>query len=276
MSKSWRLLSAGRPGEKSSLAPAGTAPASTAAATTTGHHKLPSLQFSSPIGGENGSNLTANVWQHLDAGRFESYLEFSRNGPANQDLHAYFNEVAHDPVRLLLKEHGFLAFQLSFACQTKQRQPRRHVENRRHATLTVGNRNQHARRNASFMPAPTRLAAESKSSLKSGVAAVAAPALGAVLRGKVQQAQGAAYRTLRRRRAAGQGSGFSTAIRSLACWIRSTRLCTLGGGGAAPARSTPAITSSGRFACKKDRTSNRSHQQSRIRRQGLRPASCRQ
>jgi hypothetical protein len=160
------------------LAPAGTAPAGFAAATTTRHHKLSSLQFPSPIGGENGSDLTANVWHHLDAGQFESHLEFSRNGPANQDLHAYFNETAHDPVRLFLKEHGFLALQLSFACQTNHRQPRRHVENRRHTTLTVGNRNQHARRNASFMPAPPGLAAASKSPLKSGVAAAAAPARG--------------------------------------------------------------------------------------------------
>ena len=158
------------------MAPAGTAPASPSAATTTGHHKLSSLQFPSPIGCENRSDLTANVWQHLDAGRFESHLEFSGNGPANQDLHAYFNEAAHDPVRLFLKEHGFLALQLSFACQTNQRQPRRHVENRRHTTLTVGNRNQHARRNASFMPAPPGLAAASKSPLKSGVAAAAASA----------------------------------------------------------------------------------------------------
>ena len=102
------------------MAPAGTATPSPAAATT-GHHKLPALQFPSPIGGEHRSDRTANVGQHLDAGRFESPLEFSRNVPANQDLHAYFNEAAHDPVRLFLKEHGFLALQLSFALQKNER-----------------------------------------------------------------------------------------------------------------------------------------------------------
>src|ERR1035437_4495863 len=71
-------------------------------------------------------------------------------------------------------------------------------------------------------------------------------------------------------------SGFSNTIRSLACWIISTRLSTLDGGGAAPAPSTCAIASSGRLACKKERTSNRSHQQSKIRRQGFPRDSCRQ
>jgi hypothetical protein len=101
-----------------------------------------------------------------------------RNRTANQDFHAYVNEAADDPIWLLFKQHGFLALQLGFAFQKNESQPRRYVENRRHMTLTVGNRNQHARRNASFMPAPPRLAAESKSPLKSGVAAALAPTRG--------------------------------------------------------------------------------------------------
>jgi hypothetical protein len=204
------------------LASAGAAPSSPAAATTAGHHKLPSLQFSSPIGGENGSDLATNVWQHLDAGRFESHLEFSRNRPANQDVHPYSNEAAHDLVWLLFKEHGFLALQLRFAFQMNQRQPRRHVENRRHSALIVGNCKQHSCPNASFMPAPPCLANASQSPLKSGVAAVATPAKGRLLRCKMQRAEGMAYGNLRRRRATDQGfgfrpcsaSGFSTASRS--------------------------------------------------------------
>jgi hypothetical protein len=160
------------------LTPARAAASSSAAATTTRHHKLPALQFSSPISGENRFHLTANVWQHLDAGRFESHLEFSRNRPANQNFNPYFNEAADDPIWLLFKQHGFLALQFNFVFQKNESQPRRYVENRRHMTLTVGNRNQHARRNASFMPAPPWLAAESKSPLKSGVAAALAPARG--------------------------------------------------------------------------------------------------
>jgi hypothetical protein len=158
------------------LTPARAPASSSAAATTTRHHKLPVLQFSSPISGENGFHLTANVWHHLDAGRFESHLEFSRNRPANQNFDPYCNEAADDPIWLLFKQQGFLALQFNFAFQKNESQPRRHVENRRHMTLTVGNRNQHARRNASFMPVPIRLAAESKSPLKLGVAAVLAPA----------------------------------------------------------------------------------------------------
>ena len=96
---------------------------------------------------------------------------------------------------------------------------------------------------------------------------------------KMQRAAGAVYRNLRVSRARAQrsgfsphsASGFSRAIRSLACWIISTRLSTLEGGGAAPARSTWAMASSDRCACKKLRTSNRSHQQSRISRQGFPP-----
>jgi hypothetical protein len=126
-----------------------------------------------------------------------------RNRAANQDFHAYVNEAADDPIWLLFKQHGFLALHLRFALQMHQRQSRRHVENRRHTALTVWNGNQHAARNASFMPAPLWLAEESNSPLKSGVPAVAAPAKGKVISGKVQQAQVAAHRTLRRRRTLG-------------------------------------------------------------------------
>ena len=200
-------LNAGWSGEESSLTPAGAAPASSAAATTAGHHKLPSLQFPSPIGGENGSDLATNVWQHLDAGRFESHLEFSRNRPAYQDVHAHFNEAPDDLVRLLFKEHDFPALQIGFALQANQKQARRHVEDWRHTALAVGNRNQHPFRNASFMPAPTWLADKSGSPLESRLTAMAGPARGQALSCKMQRGARAGYRNLRRRWAAGRAIG---------------------------------------------------------------------
>jgi hypothetical protein len=155
------------------------------------------LQFSSLIGGENGSDLTANVWQHLDAGRFESHLEFSRNGAANQDFHAYFNEVADNLVWLPLKEHDFLALQLGFAFQANEHQPRRHVKDWRHTALTVGYRNQHACRNARFVPVPAWLLNKPESPLKSGLGGVDGPGGGWVLCCKMQLVRGADYRNLR-------------------------------------------------------------------------------
>ena len=71
----------------------------------------------------------------------QSNLQPLRDRPANQHLDAQLAQAAHDPVRLLLKEHDVLALQLGFAFQANQHQPRRHVEDWRHTALIVGYRN---------------------------------------------------------------------------------------------------------------------------------------
>ena len=163
-------LRSSRPTRVRSLSAPGTAPQGLPGAppAAAGHHEFRTVQSSGPIRRNHRFDVTTHMRHHAYAHQFQSSLEPLRNCPANQDPDAQFAQAAHHLVRLLLKEHHLLALQFGFAFQANKKQARRHVKDRRHTALTVGNRNQHPCRSASFMPAPTWVAEESKSPLKSG------------------------------------------------------------------------------------------------------------
>ena len=139
-------------GMKTSAAP-GAPPASfPTPAAAAGHRELRLAQCPPAIGGDDRVEPATDLWQNAYARLLQSKLQPLRDRPANQHLYAQLAQAADDPVRLLLKQHDVFALQLGFAFQANQHQPRRHVEDRRHATLTIGNRNQHAWCNARFVP----------------------------------------------------------------------------------------------------------------------------
>ena len=109
-----------------------------------GHRKLGLRQSSVSKGVDYRIEPPANLRQDAYSRLFQGGPQPPRNRPANQDLDTQFAKALDDPFRLLFEENDFPPFHFGSAFHANEHQARRHVKDRRHAALTVGNGYQHA------------------------------------------------------------------------------------------------------------------------------------
>jgi hypothetical protein len=106
-------------------------------------------------GGEQGLDLAAQMRFHTHAAAFQSQPQWFRNGRAEQHVHAEFRHAVRQRVGRQHAEEEFLSLHFPVAVPAHHQQAGGRVKHGRDAALTIGNGNQHAGCDASFVPEGT-------------------------------------------------------------------------------------------------------------------------